>query len=199
MRTLVVALALLFALISPAAADGRFHPVPAAGKARSKLQVKVVAYDGAVNGALTVEVKNPTRAALTFAASGLYFVPDGDPDQAPQRLGAVGPMQLASGDEVQRQDAVEVAPGATVRVTLDVFCIDSHRPSPTSATPFTIGKTRMPRDLSATIARESAVAAESAGGYAAPAAKAPVQDAVWKARDAKWIKLDGEGKQEVGK
>jgi len=195
----IVVFAVLTALAAPARADGRFHPVPSSGKATTKLQLRVVAYDGATNGALTVEVKNPTKATLAFSASGLYFVPDGDPDQAPQRLGAVGPMQIAEGDAIERKDSVEVAAGATVRVTLDVFCIDSHRASPTSKTPFTIGKSRMPAQLTATIAKDSATAAAEVGGYAAPAAKAKVQETVWKARDAKWIRLDGEGVQEAVK
>jgi len=34
---------------------------------------------------------------------------------------------------------------------------------------------------------------------AAPAAKGAVQSEVWKNRDKKWIKLDGEGEQEAAK
>ncbi len=193
---------ILVASLAPlrsAHADTRFHAVPPAGKPADRLQLRVVAYDGATNGVLTVEVKNLSRGAQTFSAAGLYFVPDGKADQAPQRLGAVGPMQLAKGDQIERRDAVEVPAGATVRVTLDVFCIDSHRASPTATTPFTIGRTRMPKQLTATIARDAGKAADRVGGYAAPAAKSAVQTEVWKARDANWFRLDGEGAQEVGK
>ena len=189
------------ALVRPATADGGFHKVPApAGKKASALQLRVLAYDGAVNGELTVEIKNTGRAAASFSASGLYFVPDGDPDQAPQRLGAVGPMQLARGDGAPvREDEVSIAPGASVRVTLDVFCIDSHRPAPTTATPFTVAATRMPKRLASDIAVAGRAAAAESGGYAAPPAKAAIQSAVWSTRDAKWQKLDGEGKQEADK
>ena len=37
------------------------------------------------------------------------------------------------------------------------------------------------------------------GGVSAPAAKGAVQSQVWKNRDKKWIKLDGEGEQEAAK
>ena len=37
------------------------------------------------------------------------------------------------------------------------------------------------------------------GGYAAPAAKSAMQSKVWEARDAEWVKIDGEGQQEVAK
>lgn len=191
-------------LARPAAADGRYHKVPAlaaAKKPERALELRVVAYDGAVNGELTVEVRNPGKQVATFNAGGLYFVPDGDPDQAPQRLGAVGPMQIAGpGDAPRaRKDEIAIAPGASVRVTLDVFCIDSHRPSPDSATPFTIARTRMPKRLAADIAIAGKAAADEAGGYAAPAARPKIQSSVWMARDAKWIELDGEGAQEAAK
>ncbi|HVV82480.1 MAG TPA: hypothetical protein VHE35_05345 [Kofleriaceae bacterium] len=193
---------LLAALARPAAADGKFHRVPAVKKAdHAALQLRVVSYDGAVNGALTVEVKNTGKVAATFSAEGLYFVPDGDPDRAPQRLGAVGPMQLAAAGDAapERKDRISVAAGATVQVTLDVFCIDSHRDAPTSETPFTIARARMPTPLATGIQVAGSKAADEAGGYAAPAAMEKIQESVWETRDAKWIKLDGEGKQEAAK
>jgi hypothetical protein len=57
----------------------------------------------------------------------------------------------------------------------------------------------MPASLARTIDDNAKKAADENGGYAAPAAKGAVQGEVWKARDAKWIKLDGEGKQEADK
>lgn len=200
--TAVVALTAVLVLIfaGTAVADGRFHRLPAAAKVdRGKLQVKVVSYDGATNGELTVQVKNTSKQPTRFIARGLYFVPDGDPDQAPQRLGAVGPFQIASDEGDGRLEQLTVAPGATVEVTLDVFCIDSHRASPSSTTPFTIGKSRMPASLASDIDGKARRAAGKAGGFAAPAAKAAVQSEVWATRDARWIQLDGEGDQEAGK
>ena len=199
MRTIVVLLACLFTTIGIAGADQRFHPVPAA-KGRSPLALKVVAYDGATNGELTVEVKNPSAKATRFAAEGLYFVPDGDPDSAPQRLGAVGPLRLASSDDGDaRQASLVIAAGATVQVKLDVFCIDSHRSSPSSDNSFTLGRKRLPKQLAQTIEVRAKGAADVVGGFAAPAAKSAIQSEVWKARDQKWIAIDGEGDQEAGK
>jgi hypothetical protein len=199
MHRILVVVAFVLATFGLAGADQRFHPVPAT-KGKSPLSLKVVAYDGAVNGELTVEVKNPTRKPVKFAAEGLYFVPDGDPDTAPQRLGAVGPLRIASSeDDGAPIPAVVVPPGGTVKVALDVFCIDSHRPSPSSGDSFTVGRKRLPRTLAAKIEARASDAAGSVGGYAAPAAKSAIQEEVWKARDAHWIKVEGEGVQEANK
>jgi hypothetical protein len=183
-------------LVGTASADKKFHSVPKAAKGgKTKLQLRVVAYDGDVNGALTVEIRNPTGKALTFSAEGLYFVPDVDADEAPQRLGAVGPMSIARGDgERESVDSISVGAEDTVKVTLDVFCIDEHRDAPDSDTAFTVGKKRMPAKLARAIAKEAEDAADSYGGYAP--AKEDIQDKVWKTRNKKWVKLDGEGVQE---
>ncbi len=168
--------------------------------AASGLDLRVVSYDGSVNGELTVEVKNTSKKPQTFSATGLYFVPQGDADKAPQRLGAVGPMQIAGDDSSKpRVEKLVIQPNESVKLKLDVFCIDSHRPSPTSENKFTLGSKRLPAKLRSTIETRSKVAADEEGGYAAPAAKSRVQSEVWSARDAEWVKIDGEGKQEVDK
>ena len=96
--------------------------------------------------------------------------------------------------------SMSLAPGASARLQLDVYCIDSQRPAPTEETPFRLAKDRIPVALSTAIATESATKASAPyGGISAPPAKAAVQSEVWKNRDAKWIKLDGEGKQEAAK
>lgn len=200
MRSSLSVVTLLLAVLAwfgTAAADAKFRPIP--GKGRG-LAVKAVSYDGATNGVLTVQVKNSSGKPQRFSAEGLYFVPDGDPDTAPQRLGAVGPLQLAADTGAGgSKDSVEIAAGATVTVRLDVFCIDSHRPSPSSDNTFTLGRTRLPRQLARTIETSAKMAADEAGGYPAPAAKSAIQGEVWKARDKKWIALDGEGTQEANK
>jgi hypothetical protein len=199
MRTVLLAvLTLLVVLSGSALADDEFHAVPGAGKGK-KMKLRVVRYDGATNGELTVEVKNTGKTSATFDARGLYFVPDMDPAEAPQRLGAVGPMQIAGDEDGERTEKITIAAGDTVTVTLDVFCIDSHRSSPSASTPFTVGKKRMPKSLSRKVDAEGRKAAKKAGGFAAPAAKSEIQGAVWKARDADWVKLEGEGAQEDGK
>lgn len=178
----------LFLGLSAFAKPG-FEPVPSEkpGEKPTGLLAQIVAYDGATNGVLTVDVKNPTGAPIAFSAAGLYFVPVGDPDQSPQRLGAVG------------GHALQIAPGATVRTKLDVYCIDSHRPSPTSATPFKLAKDRIPAKITQAIHEDAQKATESMGGIAAPAAKSTVQGTVWKNRDRQWVPLQGEGAQEATK
>lgn len=208
-RFALLCLSLLLAV--PATADSGYSSIPAVtadhaaeGQAAvaakgSGLDLKVVSYDGSVNGELTVEVRNPGKSELEFSAQGLYFVPQGDADQAPQRLGAVGPMQIAEGAQARRVEKLKVPAGATVKVKLDVFCIDSHRPAPTSKTAFSLGTKRLPAKLRTTIETRAKAAADTEGGYAAPAAKSKMQSEVWRSRDAEWIEIDGEGRQEAGK
>ncbi len=177
--------------------DTKFKAVP-----DTKLEIRAVEYDGSVNGSLTVEIRNTGKAAQKFSAAGLYFVPEGNPDSAPQRLGAVGPMQITKGEAKEAGELV-IAAGATIEAKLEVFCIDSHRGAPTPANVFNVGATKMPKELTATIEgrADTAVAAKRTAGERAPrpAAKSEIQSAVWKSRDAKWVKLDGEGVQEATK
>lgn len=196
--TRVLAAALFVSL--PALAAKSFDPVPAGENGKpSGLLMRVVQYDGSTNGAITVEVKNPTAAAIAFDAKGLYFVPQVKADRAPQRLGAVGAFHSTTlGKHVEM---IDIAPGASEQLTLDVYCIDSHRSSPTSQTPFRVAKTRIPRQLTQAITTAAETSAKPYGGASAPtpAAKSAVQGEVWKYRDAKWIRLDGEGAQEANK
>ncbi len=184
-------------VVSLTASAASFTPLPpdVPGEAPSGLEARVVRYNGSTNGSMTVEVSNPTDKPLEFAAAGLYFVPRGDPDNSPQRLGAVGPYEANHG----RYERLTVAPGAKVKASLDVYCIDSHRASPTSNTPFSIARDRLPPTLRKEIDDEAKAVTTGTGGLSAPASKAAVQSTVWKNRDKKWIKLDGEGMQEAEK
>ncbi len=199
MRSLIVTLGLLAAL--PAFAESSFAPLPAdqTGGRHTGLEIRVVTYDGSVNGALTVDVRNPTKSAVDFSARGLYFVPEGDANTAPQRLGAVGPFQLQAGLKWVRREQTTIASGATARMKLDVYCIDSQRGSPSSATSFRPATTRVPKPLADKIDADTKAATQGLGGQGAPAAKSAVQSEVWKNRDQHWIPLDGEGRQEAGK
>lgn len=195
LRASALVVCLLSAMPSFAA---KFEPVPAEPNARPNgLQMRVVRYNGGTNGAITVEVKNPTGAPLEFAAAGVFFVPNMDPDKSPQRLGAVGPF-IRTGKQ-DREDKLTLGANESAELTLDVYCIDSHRPSPNSQTPFRIAAERMPRELSQGIDVNTKAAAKSYGGVNAAPAKSAVQSEVWNTRNKKWIKLDGEGKQEAGK
>ena len=111
-------------------------------------------------------------------------------------------MQSGQGQSqtgARRVDRLTIAPGATERLTLDVYCIDSHRSSPSSDTPFRIAKERLPPQLTQAINTEANTVAAPMGGVSTPAAKSAVQSTVWKNRDAKWIKVEGESKQEANK
>jgi hypothetical protein len=184
-----------------AADGGPFAPVPAigAGAKASGLEMRVVQYDGSTNGRIRIEVRNPTRQPVEFSARGLYFVPGGNPDQAPQRLGAVGPFQVRTEKGLERREKLMIAPGGTSELQLDVYCIDSHRSSPSSGTAFRPAKDRIPDHITGAIDKDAKKATESLGGVADPRAKGVVQSTVWKNRDARWVPLDGEGTQEVGK
>jgi hypothetical protein len=186
-------------LLRPAAAATGFDKLPGEQGKTSPLLMRIVQYEGATNGAITVEVKNPTNKPQEFSAKGVYFVPTGNANEAPQRLGAVGPFNLQSSNGPQRLDHTTIAPGATARMTLDVYCIDSHRASPSSSTNFRIANDRVPEPLMRAIDADAKESAKGYGGVSAPAAKGAVQSEVWKNRNKKWIKLDGEGAQESSK
>jgi hypothetical protein len=172
-------------------------PLPPLEGARSQLAVRVIKYTGGVNGEMVVEVQNQGTRSEVFTAQGLYFVPDGDPDKAPQRLGAAGPFQIEGQGQPRALEKLPLAPKAKAQVRLQVFCIDSHRSSPTAQNSFHLGKERLPKQLRTEIDGKAKAALSQHGGRMAPA-KAAIQSEVWQARDKNWIKLDGERKQEKG-
>jgi hypothetical protein len=195
LRASVVASLFLLAGGGRARADHAVAPVPApfGQKSGSTIDMKVVSYDGSVNGGMTVEVTNHGQSAATFTAQGLYFVPDSNPNEAPQRLGAVGPMQV---DGKGQKSELLLAPGERAIVHLDVYCIDSGRHAPSPTTAFHLSPARMPAALAGQIDSATSKAARDNGGYAAPAAKAAVQSEVWDTRNKERVKLQGDGSQE---
>lgn len=201
-RSLLVALSALVLAPFAARAEGTFAPLPPlpGEKAGNGLTARVVRYDGHTNGQMVVAVRNPSGAALAFDPTGLYFVPRVRANEAPQRLGAVGGFDYTDAQgKAHRTERVTVASGETVELHMDVYCIDSHRSSPGPDTPFRIAKERMPKQLVRDITVATKRAADANGGYAAPAAKGAVQQEVWQNRDKQWIRLDGEGAQELAK
>ena len=198
---LSAALVALVSLVSSTAHAAKgFAPVPAMhGEKAQPFELRIVSYDGSTNGALTVEVRNKTKTAAKFDAQGLYFIPQMSPNNAPQRLGAAGQLQTQNQNVWTYGENITIAAGETLRIKLDVFCIDSHRASPTSETPFALAKDRLPQQLSSNIRSSAKKAADAVGGYAAPAAKSSMQGEVWRNRDEKWIELEGEGTQEATK
>lgn len=189
--------AFVLGLASTARAD-QFVPMPAnKGKANRQLKLRFVKYDGGTNGQMVVDIKNTSKTRQAFSADGLYFVPEGDPERAPQRLGASGPMLVMAGGKVAAKPTSKLmlAPGQTTRVRLEVFCIDSHRASPNRSTRFSIANTLLPKQLRRRLNTTNA-AIYRKHRHNLPAAKAEVQSNMWKTRDAKWIKLQGERKHE---
>ncbi len=194
----VCVVTLVFAAMasSPAAAD-KFVSMPEAKASAENLKIRFVEYDGNTNGAMVVEVKNTGRTAATFDSDGLFFVPKGDPEKAPQRLGAAGPFtEIAGTKHVVRQDGkVAILAGETKKIRLEVFCIDSHRSSPSPSTKFAIAKNKLPKSLRKELkASNQAIYRSNKGDL--KEAKSAVQSNMWQKRDKKWIKLEGERAQE---
>src|ERR1043165_5963459 len=63
---------------APAAPAGDFAKLPGEQGNTSPLLLRVVKYDGSTNGAIPVDVKNPTAKEQEFSAKGIYFVPTGN-------------------------------------------------------------------------------------------------------------------------
>lgn len=190
--------AFLALLVGSALADAKPPaPLPALDGAKSQISMRIIRYTGGVNGEMVVEVQNQGSRPEVFSAQGLYFVPEGDPDKAPQRLGAAGPFQVVGEGQPRSMEKLPLAPRAKAQVRLQVFCIDSHRGSPTAQHSFNLGKERLPKQLRTEIDGKAKAALGRHGGRM-PAAKSAIQSEVWHARDKNWIKLDGERKNEKG-
>ena len=182
--------ALLAAALPVSAFAGPFVPVPQA----KKMKIRFVKYTGGASGRMIVEVRNDAKRTQKFSARGLYFVPGGDPDKAPQRLGAAGPFEANEGQQWNRKESVKIQPGATVRLKLQVFCLDSHRSSPGASQKFSVALKRLPKQLSGQINQGAKGILRK---HKAPsAATSEIQSHVWKTRNKKWIKLQGERKNE---
>ncbi len=181
----------------PAMAD-KFVPLPDLGGKGEDLQIRVVRYDGSTNGKMVVDVRNTGKTRTRFVAEGIYFIPAGDPEKAPQRLGAAGPFTVVGSKAAPpSQQELVLQPGETRQLQLDVFCIDSHRGSPSSSTSFSVAGKRMPKELRQTIATDAAKIIRRNKGDVEKS-KSEIQSTTWRARDSKWIELEGERKQEKG-
>lgn len=193
-RIPVLAAVLLLLAAAPALADD-FVPLPNLDKQPSALKIKFVRYTGGVNGEMIVDVKNTGKSSETFVAESLYFVPNGDPESAPQRLGAAGPFRAKNGKRWVDAEKLAIAPGKTKRLHLQVFCIDSHRGSPGSGQGFEVARKRLPKKLRGKINSEAKrILLENKGDM--KKSKSAIQSHIWKSRDADWIKLEGERKEE---
>jgi hypothetical protein len=195
-RSCAIGIALTLVLLgaAPASAGEGFVPLPQLGGKDAGLKARFVGYQ---DHQVTIEVQNATRQPRIFQSAGLFFVPQGDPDKAPQRMGAAGPFEVEEQGRWRDQQSLEVAPGQTVKLRLKVFCLDSHRASPTDGQAFRLAKQRLPQSLRQDI--ETGATRINATNTYAPAAKgSAIQSEVWKHRNKKWIKLEGERAREQG-
>ena len=162
---------------------------------KNDLTIQFVRYTGGTNGEMIVKIANRGKKIEQFDATGIYFVPEGDPEKAPQRLGAAGPFKVKKGNKLEAAESLALKPGESRELHLQVFCIDSHRSSPSASHRFGIAAKRMPKKLRETIKAGAADAIKAEKGSVSKA-KGRIQSHVWKSRDSKWIKLQGERKLE---
>ncbi len=189
----LLALTVLLALGASPALAQPFVSMPEATGASENLRIRFVTYDGSTNGAMVVEVKNTGRSTAKFSADGLFFIPKGDPEKAPQRLGAAGPLVEVAGkkERIHADGKVAIAGGTSKTLRLEVFCIDSHRSSPSSETKFSVAKKKLPKELRKELRTSNqAIYRKNKGDF--KKSKSAVQSNMWKQRDKKWIKLEGE-------
>lgn len=187
-------LALGLAASSQSAANRGFVPLPELGGKDAGLQARFVGYQ---DQKVTIQVQNVTRQARSFQSAGLFFVPDGDPDKAPQRMGAAGPFEVQEQGRWRDEQDLKVAPGQTVTLRLKVFCLDSHRASPANGQSFRFAKQRLPNALRKDI-EQDATSINTSEAYAPAAKSSAIQQKVWKHRNKSWIKLEGERANEKG-
>ena len=146
---------------------------------------------------MVVEVQNNGTRSEVFNAQGLYFVPDGDPDKAPQRLGAAGPFQMEGQGSRARSTSSRWAPRPRPRCASRSSASTRTAPAPRRRTRSTWARSGSPSSSAHEIDSKAKAALGRHGGRM-PAAKSAIQSEVWQARDKNWIKLDGERKQEKG-
>jgi hypothetical protein len=182
-------LALTLAVAPSLAFAGDFIPLPEVGGKNKQIEIRFIRYTGGSSGKMIVDIRNKSPKRATFKAKGLFFVPQGDAERAPQRLGAAGPFEAKG----QQLNSIKLKAGATKRLKLQVFCLDSHRSSPSSGQNFKVAQKRLPKQLQNTIeSGAKGILRKAKGG----AANSEIQSHVWKTRNKKWIKLEGERKSE---
>ena len=169
-----------------------FVPLPQATGASKHLKVRFVEYRGGTNGQMVIQVKNTSKSARTFRAEGMFFVPMGDAEKAPQRLGAAGQfLEMATSGKESHKSQTKLAPGQTKELRLEVFCIDSHRSSPSTSTKFRIAKKVLPKKLRQELSKGArSIVRSNKGKFSA--SKSAIQSHMWKTRNKKWVALEGE-------
>lgn len=192
-----LALILAWAVWLPVSTQANsFVRVPQLDGKDTGLKMRVIKYTGGTNGKMVVDINNPSKSKKRFQSKGVYFVPETDPEKAPQRVGAAGPFEVTG--EKEPKESLEIQPGDTKRITLQVFCIDSHRSSPGANAKFRVAEKRMPKALRDKIGSRTDKVMKRYGSksLSTASAKSSAQQEVWRSRDEAWLKLEGERKQE---
>lgn len=194
-RLVMVAIttALLLGLSTMAQARSGYKRLPALGGKGRTLRIKIIGYKG---GKMHVKVRNVGTKRATFKADGLYFVPDGNAERAPQRMGAAGPMEVSVAGAWKRKMAHGIGAKGTATFRLDVFCLDSHRASPSDGQAFSVARKRLPKALRRKIVQGSNRIYRKARRYKRPSPRGAIQGYIWKVRNKRWIKLQGERRNE---
>ncbi|HVV84257.1 MAG TPA: hypothetical protein VHE35_14390 [Kofleriaceae bacterium] len=188
--SVVTVLAVLALSAGSAAADDAFHPVPAAPGQGGPLELKVDSFGNGVHGEMQVEVHNPGSAPAIFYVSGLYFVPDPNEEEAPQRMGIIGGIR--TGLEEAPRVGVSVPAGATRKLRFDVYCVDRWRHAPSSLTTYSLAPTRMPAKLIAALDAETKPLVGGTFGSPDEMLADRIQDLVWETRHRVHARLAGE-------
>ena len=192
--TAVLAVTALWLTPQGASARGKsFAKLPAQKGKQTKLEIRMMGYR---NGKLVAEVRNRSRRTQTFDPQGLYFVPNGNPEKAPQRMGAAGPFEVLQSGTWKAKRRMKVASGKRFKVRLHLFCLDSHRASPSNGQGFTVARKRLPKRLQKRIVKGTRRIFAAEGAYARPSAKSAAQSHIWRVRNSKWIRLQGERRKE---
>ena len=109
------------------ASPHHFTPLPSLDKKRTTLQMRIVEYQGETNGKMVIDIMNEGRAEEEFIAKGIYFVPK---EIRRQHHNDLRGRSLRKGEWRSQRDAIAIQPRQTVRMELDVFCIDSDGQAP---------------------------------------------------------------------
>ena len=192
---LAAALTLLATTVAGPALADKYVKLPKLDKKATALEIRFVRYTGGTNGEMVVDIRNRGKHTETFTAESLFFVPNGDPENAPQRLGAAGPFRVEKDKQWIVAEDAAIAPGKTERVFLQVFCIDSHRSSPAAKHKFSVARERLPKKLRGKINAETKnILRKNKGDM--KRSKSAIQSHIWESRDGDWVKLEGERKAE---
>lgn len=157
-----------------------------------KLHIKVLGYRG---WKMEIVVTNKSHSPRSFEPNGLYFIPKGSPERAPQRLAASGPFYAKMSRKWARHTkGIKIPANSQQKLRLEVFCLDSHRSSPRNGQAFRLANKRLPQSLRRVFRKNSIKYMKQHKSRSH--FRGANQSMIWRERNKKWIKLEGERKNE---